>query len=153
MKELNPSAVKFIVLHSSNSHFGSVELIDQWHREKEYDAIGYHRVIANCFADSESWKEKRPDIALDGEIFHGRSLTLRGAHAGPEWNYQSIGVCLIGQDGQFTGKQIKSAIDVCLMMYAQFASIEKVIGHYETGAPKTCPDLDMDWFRELLGAA
>ena len=59
---------------------------------------------------------------------------------------------MVGKDGQFTGRQIKSALDVCLQFLANYP-IEQVIGHCETGADKTCPDLDMDWFRELLGAS
>lgn len=151
LKQLDRDNVRYVVLHTTASPYGSFELIDAWHRDRGWDGIGYHKLITNCYGSYEAWKEKRPEPKLDGDVFLGRPFTVQGAHA-RGWNDKSIGVAMVGVDGQFSGRQIQAALDLCCQLIAEYP-IEKVIGHCETGTPKTCPDLDMDWFRNLLACA
>jgi len=67
-----------IIWHHTLCDRASVEEIDEWHRARGFECIGYHRVI-------------QPD----GTIEVGRSLKFAGAHALGR-NRRSIGVALVG---------------------------------------------------------
>ena len=56
----------------------TVELIDQWHRERGFDCIGYHYVIYR-----------------DGSVHEGRALSKVGAHCTGQ-NSDSIGISYCG---------------------------------------------------------
>ena len=153
---LNPVDVKCIVLHCSVSAFGDVDTITQWHTEKGYSTIGYHWVITNCFATSESIRDKQPNLALDGAVHKGRSEKFRGAHAKGH-NWETIGVCLIGgvtPDGSyigFTSRQLESAAKLCYEIKQRFPNSLDVKGHCEFAyTTKTCPELDMNFFRDFI---
>lgn len=172
---LNP---EYVVLHCTASSWGTVESIRRYHMTPEsqggpkggpWSDIGYHYVITNPYANPGSIG--KPDIALDGMLWKGRDLDHDGdveeeigAHV-HGWNRKSLGVALVGQrirnekgivlGSTFTSAQIREALrlirDICMRHEIAYA---KVVGHYEVhGVAKTCPDLDMDWFRDLLRAA
>jgi len=80
-----------IVIHQSDSAFGTATLIDQWHKARGFRMIGYHRVILNGMVRAWQW---RPEC--DGMIQEGRPYEMVGAHVAGH-NRHSIGICLIGR--------------------------------------------------------
>ncbi len=72
-----------IILHHSESDFGSAKVFHDWHRAKGWAGIGYHYVIGNG------------DGADDGEKQIGRLTFYQGAHCKGN-NSDSIGVVLVG---------------------------------------------------------
>lgn len=76
------------VIHHTASHDVSAQTIDQWHKEKGWDGIGYHFIIR-----------------ADGTIEQGRPISKQGAHAKGRNDY--VGIALTGYD-EFTPLQIKS---------------------------------------------
>ncbi len=56
----------------------TVELIDQWHKARGFDQIGYHYVIYQ-----------------DGSLHEGRPVSKVGAHCVGQ-NTNSIGICYVG---------------------------------------------------------
>jgi len=76
------------VIHHTASHDVSSATIDQWHKERGWDGIGYHYIIRK-----------------DGTIEEGRSLNKKGAHARGRnlW----IGIALTGYE-DFSVRQISS---------------------------------------------
>lgn len=145
---------KRIVIHCSDSYWGSAPEIRNWHvNGNGWADIGYHYVINNG--------KIRPDYYLDsinGAVEIGRQIdgdqivesNEKGAHA-YGYNSDSIGVCLIGEE-KFTQFQIGTLFDLIPdLMIKLKISQENVVGHYELDPRKTCPNLDMDAFRKLLG--
>lgn len=147
MDQLNPDNVDTIVIHISDSFYGDVATIQRWHKDRGWADIGYHFVVTNCFPTRYRWDAKRPDLEADGKVHAGRSLEFTGAHVKGH-NSHTIGVCMIGKRGGFTSKQIQSAIGLCKLMMDRYPSITEIKGHYEFTDAKSCPDLDMDLFRE-----
>jgi N-acetyl-anhydromuramyl-L-alanine amidase AmpD len=111
--------------------------------------IGYHWVITNCFPDFDSFKLKQPEVASDGLVHAGRSERFRGAHCA-DHNWESIGVCLIGRRGQFTANQLIAAAKLCTQIMDRYDYCNTVKGHHEFTDKKTCPDIEMDWFRKYI---
>lgn len=140
---------EYIVVHCSDSRWGSAEVIREWHRARGWDDIGYHYVISNGFERSSRGTR---DEAENGRIWHGRDEDTNGAHA-KGFNSKSLGICMVGKDGNFTQEQKASLLCiVSSLMYKYGVPIEKVIGHYEAdpNSGKTCPDIDMETFRKQL---
>lgn len=168
-----PRRIEYVILHCTDSPWGSVESVRKYHTDPQPEGrgwkdIGYAYLIGNGYPTYESFLEGRPQYELDGHVFPGRDLDRDGdvdeeigAHA-EGWNSRSIGVALVGRvrlhgenaGGGFTGAQLRSAIwlirELCHRHEIPFSH---VLGHYETGAPKSCPDLDMAWFRDELRRA
>lgn len=81
------------VIHHTDSHDVSAKTIDQWHKERGWDGIGYHFVIRQ-----------------DGSIEKGRSLERKGAHARSGRAYSRndyIGIVLTGRN-IFSRKQTQA---------------------------------------------
>ena len=135
-----------IILHCSDSSFGDAATIDQWHKDRGWDGIGYHHVILNGILVSGSAYIPR----LDGKIEIGRPIEKVGAQCYGH-NSHSIGICLIGKPHHFTVPQIKSAETLCRQYIKQFnLSVSAVYGHCELDSGKTCPGFDMPKFRGVL---
>jgi len=153
-----PLRSEYVILHCTDSSWGTVESVRRFHvSERGWADIGYHYLITNCYPTFESVKTHRLDLAYDGKVWKGRDLDHDGdveeevgAHV-QGWNKKSLGVALVGTGGIFTSAQIRSAVelirDLCIRHEIAF---DRVLGHYETGAPKTCPEIEMGWFREQL---
>lgn len=141
-----------IIIHCSDSTFGDVSLIDGWHKQRGWKGVGYHFVILNGYPNSESVRTGRPQFWRDGEVQSGRPLEETGAHV-KGGNTGSIGICLIGKD-QFTAAQFASLARLINDLTGQMGELA-VSGHYEVQSPgdppKICPNMDMEWIRELLG--
>jgi hypothetical protein len=149
-----------IVVHCSGdvATFGCVRVIRRWHHERGWRDIGYTLVILNGRPESTT---KEPVPFLDGAIECGREFDFDdliesdevGAHALGH-NATSVGICVIGRgSADFTEKQWTSLIDVCIDLCVRYGlKAEDVIGHYETdqAGSKTCPNIDMQIFREIL---
>ncbi len=75
--------VKRIIVHHSESDFGSAKQFHDWHLAKGWAGVGYHFVIGNG------------NGADDGEIQIGRLALYQGAHCRGQ-NSDSIGICLVG---------------------------------------------------------
>lgn len=149
MAKLDPDSVDTIVIHITVSDYGDVATIDRWHKEKGWDGIGYHYLITNCFPSRTKWELKKPDPKFDGVVHAGRSIELAGAHVKGH-NWHTIGVAMIGKKGAFTAKQLESAVRLCNELKERFPKINKIVGHFELNDGKSCPDLDMDHFRDLV---
>jgi hypothetical protein len=146
--------IDYLVLHCSVSEFGDVELFRRWHVEGNgWSDIGYNAVILNGYRT-----ENRFDQGEDGLIEEGRSLDFsayiereeRGAHV-LGYNGKSIGICLVGNK-KFTVRQIQSAVAIC-RVFKRICPTIMIAGHYEmpTANGKTCPNIDMGSFRQLVG--
>lgn len=143
-----------IILHCSDSTWGSARDIRKWHMAKGWRDIGYHLIIQN----SHLVGGLRLDT-LDGHIECGRHLDgdmfITGDEVGAHalgYNKQSIGICLIGKR-DFTYKQMRSlqalVLELCEKFDIPFAGVK---GHYEIekSGGKTCPNFDVGKFRDNL---
>ena len=141
-----------IVVHCSDSPFGDAALIRRWHLARGFSDIGYHFVILNGYPDDESHRLHRPKFWLDGAVETGRLVERMGAHV-RRHNHNSVGVCLIGVD-QFTQQQFGALVEIIRNLRWDHPGA-RIAGHYELlGAgdpPKSCPNLDMEWVRGLMG--
>lgn len=147
-----------IVVHCSDSLWGTTIDIDRWHRERGWSGIGYHACILNGYVTSEDAIMGRRDALYDGALCPGRSLDMDsefephevGTHAAG-WNNRSVAVCLIGK-GEYTKSQMNVLrIQVRAWMLRYSIPAANVIGHNEIpGVTKACPMLDMDKFRASL---
>lgn len=123
-----------IVIHCSDSPQGrgdDVSTIDRWHKERGWSGVGYHFVILE-----------------DGTIQAGRPLGKTGAHA--KGHNSKIGICLIGTD-TFTTEQYLSLELLVKGLVVQYNIPSKdILGHYMVSS-KTCPNFDVDTFKESRG--
>lgn len=118
-----------IVHHSaSNRDSTTVAMLRAWHREREFDDIGYHWVIL-----------------ADGSINIGRSHLVRGAHVkGKNWN--TWGVCVVGDntkaDQKWNGAQERGLLDLIKSVRTLLPRVG-IYGHREVAVEATeCPGLD-----------
>ncbi|APF16990.1 N-acetylmuramoyl-L-alanine amidase family 2 [Caldithrix abyssi DSM 13497] len=141
--------IRKIIIHCTDSQWGNVEIIDRWHKERGWDGVGYHYLILNSYPTYRSLKDRRPEPENDGLIKEGRDLEKIGAHCRGH-NLDSIGIALVGVN-TFSKAQIYSLQKLIKVLLKQFhLSINNVYGHYEFDNRKSCPNLDMEWFREML---
>lgn len=132
-----------LIIHCSDSEFGDADLIDAWHKEKGWSGIGYHYVILNGYRAKDEWTED------DGVMENGRDEEEVGSHCKGH-NKDSIGICLIGRKG-FTDRQmimLRNLVEDLTDKYD--IPYDKVYGHYELDPKKTCPNFNMNKFREDL---
>lgn len=130
------SDIKWIVVHHSGTDSGNVNVFRDYHVHKlGWEDVGYHFVICNGNGGG------------DGEVQPGRPLEKVGAHA-YGMNYQSIGICLVGNFNSYepTQKQWTALVGLCSrLMYQLNIAPSHVIGHkevplYAPNAPSTdCP--------------
>lgn len=130
-----------IVIHCSDSTFGSASLIRKWHTEapRNWSDIGYHFVINNGMI------EKGTEIkAMDGAVELGRELGKTGAHAKGYNHY--IGICLIGVN-KFTDNQMHSLVMLLKELVDKYdIDPQNILGHYEV-SDKPCPNFNV---RQLI---
>lgn len=126
--------IDMIVVHCSDTpptmDIG-VEEIDQWHRERGWNGVGYHYVIRR-----------------DGVTEMGRPVDQVGAHVKGH-NAYSIGICLVGgADGKYdyTFAQwygLRGLLDMLALQHPEAA----ILGHRDLDEGKTCPNFDVRWLR------
>jgi len=131
---------QYLIIHTA-AYEGNIEWsdIDQWHRDRGWREGGYHYFIN-----------------YDGSIEKGRDEDEVGAHCvDMNMNTKSIGICMEGHGDKevWTNEQWESLEALARKEMDEYdIPIENVLGHRETGAPKTCPGrkIDMDDVRLLL---
>ena len=102
------------VIHHTASHDVSADTINDWHKERGWDGIGYHFVIRQ-----------------NGQVETGRSLKKYGAHALGRNNY--IGIVLTGYDN-FTQAQLNSLVNLLKQL-----GVKNIERHHEE-----CPGQGLD---------
>lgn len=129
-----------IILHCAATPEGkdyTVAQIDEWHRARGFEGIGYHYVIGR-----------------DGRVHSGREPDKAGAHCTGH-NAHSIGVCYIGglaTDGK-TPKDTRTpaqrrALEALVCQLLAVHPGATVHGHNEYAA-KACPSFNVkQWLRE-----
>lgn len=127
---------KTIVLHCSDSTFGNAAIIDKWHRDRGFRCVGYHFVILNGCVVKSKYKS-----IYDGMVESGRDYDDSGAHVRGH-NTDTIGICLIGNSGDFTSAQYLSLGGLICGLSKDF-EIEDIKQHsdYDTKKP-ICAGLD-----------
>lgn len=138
--------IEKIIIHCSASIFGDRDLIEEWHQERGWNGIGYHFVVLNGY--SKSFSEFNEDD--NGRVEIGRDPEVEGAHCYGQ-NLDSLGVCLIG-DKTFTDRQLLVSLPNLLMdLFEKYSlSINSIYGHRQFNKDKSCPNLDMDVYRDFI---
>lgn len=140
-----------IIVHCSVSNFGDAEIIDRWHKERNWKKIGYHYVILN------GYRKRFSGVYLEkselGLIEMGRKEKEAGAHV-KGMNEDTIGICLIGV-ATFHKRQTTALYRLVSELIHKYGlEPSDVLGHYETetgeAQGKTCPNLDMSYIRKRL---
>lgn len=128
MREINE-----IILHCSASDIASYDFdaIKKDHvNNRKWQDIGYHY-----------------GIDYDGDIHILRPVSKPGAHVRGR-NAHSIGVCILG-NVNFTKTQLEQAgrliSSLCMLKDLDASCVR---AHYEFTDQKTCPNIDIDFFRE-----
>jgi len=116
------------VHHSASSQKKTTpEMIDEWHKQRGWNGIGYHFVIT-----------------FDGAIHRGRDVAVVGAHCRGK-NKHSIGICVTGNFNEHTlGTHQMSSLLLLLdgLMVQHNIDKENVFGHREHGNTE-CPGDDL----------
>lgn len=134
-----------LIVHCSDSGFGTVDDIDRWHKERGWKGVGYHFVITNGVSSSGKYYRQKHD----GVIQPGRSAKKSGAHCRGH-NTTSLGICLIGKE-HFSDAQRISLLALTLDLCGSYSlGADRVYGHYEFDDGKSCPNLNMAVFRDDL---
>lgn len=128
-----------IIVHCADTQLGeddhvNAAVIDQWHRDRGWDGVGYHHVITRS-----------------GAIEPGRIHKTVGAHAYGH-NEQSIGVCLVGGYGGAVDYLIPqwASLRLLLLGLATMYSAARVIGHNDVTSEKTCPNFNVrNWWNHV----
>lgn len=125
-----------IIIHCADTYskmdIGRRE-INQWHRERGFDGIGYHYVIRR-----------------NGLVEAGRPEAKQGAHCTGH-NAHSIGVCLVGGKGDngkpennFTHPQMETLKNMLFDITGRYPEA-KIFGHKDF-ANKACPCFEVAEF-------
>lgn len=125
--------------------------IESWHRQRNFNTIGYHLVIRR-----------------DGKIEHGRSWGIQGAHASgfnrnPSDGKLTFGICLVGgvkendhtvPEDNFTDAQWAS-LNWALKEIVDYTGIKEIYGHRELPghASRGCPSFDIEIYRDWFNKA
>ena len=139
-----------VIVHCSASSFGNAALIDSWHRSRGFSCIGYHYVILNGWHTPLKYH-----YAFDGHLETGRPLDDDGDLEPDEvgahtlGHNASIGICLIGNSGQFTNQQYDSLVHLIKELKTQFNGVD-VYQHsdFELNKP-FCAGLSREFMRHL----
>ena len=100
-----PEDIKYVILHITDSGWGSVQSIRQWHTDppplgRGWADIGYHYCIGNGYPTYDGYLYRRLEMDADGAIWPGRDLDRDGdvdeefgAHA-LGFNSRSLGIAI-----------------------------------------------------------
>lgn len=114
--------------------FKDIDEVRKFHVEvRGWNDVGYHY-----------------GIKRDGTIEAGRPEDVQGAHC-KEANKDSLGICMLAEDGLFTMEQVSSlqflVKSLCLKYMIPYA---RVYGHRDFTNKKTCPDFDRATLQRML---
>ena len=131
---------KYIILHTAAfKGDADIDEVRRWHVLRGFNGIGYHYYIRRS-----------------GKLQVGRAETTPGAHAiDLGMNSKSIGICFEGHGDHepLTQEQRNTLCDLYINIVGRWdIPTERVWGHRETGANKTCPgtQFDMKDIRNML---
>lgn len=144
MKDMTP--IKGVVVHHSDSRFGNVGIIREWHKERGFEDIGYHFVITNGIMEPRGKYSK----LWDGFIHAGRSLKFKGAHTA---GYNDmIGVCFIGAKYMpITPRQNDSLFNFVNLLLSEYGLMENNLYGHRDLSDTECPGFDVkEWYRDRL---
>lgn len=142
---------EYLIIHCSDSAWGSAKEIDKWHKERGWNGIGYHFVILNGVIRPHSERI----LSLMGSIEVGRGMDVIGSHC-LGYNERSLGICLVGKGvDTFCVEEFDSLKSLSQELCKLFEiPAEKVLGHGETESGKaegkTCPNFDVAAIRMYL---
>lgn len=125
---------EWIIIHHSDSSYGSAAIMDKWHRQRGFDELGYHFVIGNGTNSGDGQIEVGPRWPKQKWGAHDNALDNR-------YNLNGIGICLIGNfnDTRPTAKQMHSLVKlVVYLMRTYHIPPDRVLGHGETKVTQ-CP--------------
>ncbi len=152
--------IKYIVLHISDSSWGTAMEINNWHQQRGWKEIGYHEVILNGFPTAQHKSKNIRDEMLDGSVEIGRELdpnaTLESDEYGAQvkgFNSKSMGICCIAKTGdKITSKQMeKLRLRVAYNLKKFDLPAHAVRGHSELDPKKPyCPGINLDLFRKAV---
>ncbi len=146
------SRIEKIILHCSDSEFGTAVEIDRWHRARGFNRIGYMGVILNGYPiPGVYWEHSDGALEWGRVVDHDNVIEPNevGAHA-LGMNSKSVGICLIGKK-QFSRRQLLTTrVRILEFIKKWNLTIADVRGHYEVDSGKTCPNIDMKKFRIFL---
>jgi N-acetylmuramoyl-L-alanine amidase len=132
--------IEKIFIHCSDSPDPStigLKDINEWHEARGFKSksgifCGYHYVIKQ-----------------DGTLEVGRPEEEVGAHV-YGFNANSIGICLAGRK-LFTPVQLDTLFLLLEGLMKKYnLPVGAILGHYEMNPHKTCPNIQMNSFREKL---
>jgi hypothetical protein len=144
MKTRDIADINKIIIHCSDSGWGDAEEIDLWHKDRDWDCIGYNFVLLNGYAkSSDEYK-----ASYDGKIEDGRPVEYVPAHCRGH-NQDSIGICLIGID-EFTPSQLSTLLNLLEDLCIDYdIEPDDIYGHYEF-SDKLCPNTDIEPIRDIM---
>lgn len=123
------TATRRVIIHHAVSN-GDVSsaTIHQWHLERGWSGIGYHYVIR-----------------YGGNVERGRPENTVGAHAGPDANSDSIGICLAGNLSvhEPTKAQMETLVWLIKGILKRLGKL-KIIGHKDVMNTE-CPGKNFPW--------
>jgi hypothetical protein len=118
----------WIIIHHSDSDYGSAAIIDKWHRDRGFDELGYHFVIGNGTNSGDGQIEVGPRWTKQKWGAHDNALDNR-------YNEHGIGICLVGDFNKThpTAAQRRSLTRLLLYLMKTYdVSPDHVLGHGET---------------------
>ncbi|MEQ8235193.1 MAG: peptidoglycan recognition family protein [Syntrophomonadaceae bacterium] len=123
------ASTRRIIIHHSASPDVSAATIHEWHLQKGWSGIAYHFVIRQA-----------------GGIEAGRPTEMVGAHAGPEVNGDSIGICLTGNFMEYAPIQAQILALVQLIDYLRgLHKINLEVLRHKDVAATDCPGALFPW--------
>jgi hypothetical protein len=118
----------WIIVHHSDSDYGSAAIIDKWHRDRGFDELGYHFVIGNGTNSGDGQIEVGPRWSKQKWGAHDNALDNR-------YNEHGIGICLVGDFNKTrpTAAQRRSLTRLILYLMRTYEiTPDHVLGHGET---------------------
>jgi hypothetical protein len=118
----------WIIIHHSDSDYGSAAIIDKWHRDRGFDELGYHFVIGNGTKSGDGQIEVGPRWTKQKWGAHDNALDNR-------YNISGIGICLVGNFNNThpTEKQMRSVLRLVVYLMRKYnIPADHVLGHGET---------------------
>jgi len=148
-----PRRWKYIVIHHSAGDFGTIEFLQQVHRDRQagdpIDAIPYHYVIGNGNG------LEMGEIASDGR----RDFNIWGTHVSANnlsRNFLGIGICLIGnfEEKDVPAKQFEALVSLTRNLMREHAIPAENVGFHGMieGESTKCPgrNFPLDRFSKAI---
>ena len=139
----DPSEIDKIVIHQTDTEdqgkFTAYNIANYHVNTNDWAGIGYHYLITD-----------------DGSIYKTNDENLVSYHASG-WNNRSIGIAITGD--HVVGSQndnydiiSKKKYNALVYLLAKLCdkynlSVDDIVGHNETGSPKSCPNLNLSQVR------